>query len=515
MMQIAFAEKNRLAFLWGQHQSGGWWWYFPFAFAIKTPIPLIIGLVTVLILVLRGGWQRLREELVLWFFPLVYVVTAIPSGLNIGYRHLMPAFPFAYVSIGRLGPALFQMHKSRWRHIARLAAVALGVWYVVGTLQVYPFALAYFNEFVGGPRNGYRYLVDSNLDWGQSFKALKTFMDTASIKKVWLSYFTYVDPAVYGVRYEPLYPAPDTAPIMPGRFDPAPGIYAISATTLQGIMQFPDLYDWFRHQEPTAQPGYGLLVYQVTPHDRRGRWVAQCNVPQVPMNTQIIEEGFNRDDLRQIVFDCTTSWIYPEGGQSPGWYGLHREAWLSRDSFLRQHLTARLTYQQTWYYDEPPFALSQWQGTEALPAWANNPIRTAPWDWSPPRVEAEGSVSTVPVRLNGLLTFLGYRVSSSDKTLELETAWRAEATPKHSLSLMARVVGADGSVFATADGLGVPVDQWRAGDILVQRHRLTLPEGTQGGNYWLQTGVLDLVTHQRLMLPNGNDQLLLGGINAR
>jgi hypothetical protein len=52
---------------------------------------------------------------------------------------------------------------------------------------------------------------------------------------------------------------------------------------------------------------------------------------------------------------------------------------------------------------------------------------------------------------------------------------------------------AGGTPIAVGDGLGYPAGQWRAGDRLVQRHRLDVPEGASGtytlvtGAYWLDT----------------------------
>ena len=85
--------------------------------------------------------------------------------------------------------------------------MVLVAWYVLGTLWVYPYSLAYFNELVGGAANGYRHVVDSNVDWGHSFKALAWYMQREEIAEVRLSYWTWVDPAWYGVRYTPLPPA--------------------------------------------------------------------------------------------------------------------------------------------------------------------------------------------------------------------------------------------------------------------------------------------------------------------
>jgi hypothetical protein len=44
---------------------------------------------------------------------------------------------------------------------------------IASTLRVYPHQLAYFNELAGGPENGHRHLLHSNLDWGQDLLLVK------------------------------------------------------------------------------------------------------------------------------------------------------------------------------------------------------------------------------------------------------------------------------------------------------------------------------------------------------
>jgi Uri superfamily endonuclease len=49
--------------------------------------------------------------------------------------------------------------------------------------------IQFFSEAVGGARNGYKYLIDSNFDWGQDAKRLKRFLDERQIRHVYLDYF--------------------------------------------------------------------------------------------------------------------------------------------------------------------------------------------------------------------------------------------------------------------------------------------------------------------------------------
>ena len=492
MVRVILAEKARTAFLWGEVREGGWWWYFPVAFVIKTPIPILVMILwTLLTAVIKTRLRKSKienrkstiEALAFWLFPAVYLAVAVRSGMNIGYRHLLPVFPFVYVAIGRI-----TNHESRITdYELRFTFSILLAWLVAGTLRVYPFDIAYFNEAVGGPRNGYRYLVDSNVDWGQSFKALRAWMDETGTEEVRLSYYTWIDPVAYGVNYHPLPPSQESPPVFDRRYDPEPGVYAISATPLQGVMVADaDMYDWFRHREPVAQPGYGLLVYEVAPHPSEPQWLAQCAVPVAPLTADAIVSGFGRDDLRTLAFDCTQSWVYPEGGASSGWYALHADVVRADDGFQQVHLdNTQVNYVQCRPGLLPPFTLYE------QPV---GPVHPATFDAAPVEFDA--------------LTFLGYTVLESlspspGDTLTIESWWRVDAVPERPLSLMLHLVGPDGHPVIVGDGLGVPREVWRVGDVIVQRHALSIPADAPVGAYTPQVGVYWLDTLARWTVRSG------------
>ncbi len=143
--------------------------------------------------------------------------------------------------------------------------VVLVAWYVVSSVAIFPHYLAYFNELAGGPRNGYKYLGDSNLDWGQDLKGLKHYMDEHGIKRVWLSYFGSASPDYYGIGYNYL-PSHALHPPKP-EVEPTP-YFAISVTNLQGIYLplegvSPDFFSGFRQLEPIARIGYSIFLYRL------------------------------------------------------------------------------------------------------------------------------------------------------------------------------------------------------------------------------------------------------------
>lgn len=47
---------------------------------------------------------------------------------------------------------------------------------VVSSMRVFPHELAYFNELSGGPENGYRHLLHSNLDWEQDLLLIEQWI---------------------------------------------------------------------------------------------------------------------------------------------------------------------------------------------------------------------------------------------------------------------------------------------------------------------------------------------------
>ena len=82
------------------------------------------------------------------------------------------------------------------RRVGRLTlAGLLGLW-IFGLATTYPYTLTFFNLFVGGPANGYKYLADSNVDWGQGLKLLKRWMDREGVEQVGLAYFGTADPGI-------------------------------------------------------------------------------------------------------------------------------------------------------------------------------------------------------------------------------------------------------------------------------------------------------------------------------
>ncbi len=513
------------AFLLGENSMHGWWYYFPVALALKTPLPtLLLFLWSVtrrigytfnnLRLQKRDG--RSEESLLLHLttspylslllFPLLYFVTSLLSPLNIGYRHLLPILPFLFIGTATgLRPRGDDERKSmkhtptRTPRLSRLTQYALLVWLAFGTLRMAPHYLAFFNEIGGGAKNGWRHLSDSNTDWGQAYKDLAQFQAEKELGTLQLSAFIFYDPAVYGVDYTPLTPLRgDTPAIFPSRLDPPPGDYVMSTTTLNGIpMVDPEMYDWFRKREPDARIGHVLFYYHV-PESSAGRWLAQCNVPVVPLTSESAHEGLGADALRLITFDCTQTWIYPNGGQSRGWYArrLNDE---SVNFFTLEHLgLTRLAYEQRIPRKDPPFALYEWDTRSriaALQTLSTDEVALLPAGHPPSTAEIR---ATPPLELEGPLMFLGYRIEAPHTHPPvLWTYWTVTEANTRPFSIMAHALDDTGQLLATGDGLGVSPDTLLPGDLLIQRHVFTPELGHDTAMPWLQVGAYWLDSLER------------------
>jgi 4-amino-4-deoxy-L-arabinose transferase-like glycosyltransferase len=264
---LDFTAGGRPSYLLGQYSDSGWWYYFPVAFAVKTPLATLLGIILAGVVVL---WRRTRDDIFLLLPPLAYFLSSMTSSLNIGYRHLLPVLPFAAVHIGRLAAPDVSTIWTGWRRrVLRLVVAALVIWLAVGTLAIHPYFLAYFNPLGGGPDQGWRVLVDSNIDWGQDLKRLHEWMTREGVDHIQFSWFGPAYPEAYGIPYETLPGMPkgllmwNDPPFDPD--NPSPAVYVISVSNLVGLY-FPDhdLYRWFLARTPDAKVGYSLFIYEVS-----------------------------------------------------------------------------------------------------------------------------------------------------------------------------------------------------------------------------------------------------------
>jgi hypothetical protein len=107
----------------------------------------------------------------------------------------------------------------------------------------------------------------------------------------------------------------------------------------------------------------------------------------------------------------------------------------------------------------------------------------------------------LPVNLEDQLQFLSYELrtpATNPDHVSLLTLWRVTAPPDGPRAFFVHLLTPDGQVATQWDGLDVPVEGWREGDTLLQTASFDLPPDLPPGQHWLQTGVYNPATLERL-----------------
>lgn len=246
------------SYLMGQWSEHGWWYYNLVALGVKVPIMILV-----LLAVSVACWRRSRLDRIELYSLLVPLGTLVlgfstASNLNIGIRHVLPAFPFLFLLLGPV--FMTTTSRSRERLSFAVAACAL-IATAINVAAIHPNYLTFFNAIAGGPNRGTAWLLDSNLDWGQDLYRVPTAV--ASIdpdESPYLLYFGLVDPALYGLRYRLVPPTP------------VEGIIAVSENFLWGYPYLTvapngglvgvrgDTAAWLRSYEPVMRLG-SIRIY--------------------------------------------------------------------------------------------------------------------------------------------------------------------------------------------------------------------------------------------------------------
>jgi 4-amino-4-deoxy-L-arabinose transferase-like glycosyltransferase len=232
-------ESLQRSYLLGRFSLHGWRLYFPVAIAVKTTLPLLLLVILAAALYLVERRERVEPGTIYPIAAIAVILTvSMGAAINIGLRHLLAVYPFFAI----LGSSGFIAGR-RW---LTMLAIALGAWHGAESIAAHPDYLAYFNEIARGREE--RFLVDSNLDWGQDLARLGIYLRENRIDSVYLSYFGVSSPAKMGVNASEL-----------GNQKPDHGWIAVSVTEWA---ENPDLL-WLRHHQPAARIGKSIWLYHL------------------------------------------------------------------------------------------------------------------------------------------------------------------------------------------------------------------------------------------------------------
>jgi 4-amino-4-deoxy-L-arabinose transferase-like glycosyltransferase len=176
-------------FLLGRFSEGSWPQYYPIAILLKTTIPALLLMVAALIVAIRRRAIPFPVAMSLLFVAM-FLGVAAAGELALGLRYVLPVYPFLYAAtmivIGKAAAPRGGATSSR-RLLVFIAVVL--ILHTAENIRAYPSYLSYFNQFIGSHRNADRFLIDSNLDWGQDLRRLNLWAKENRVGAMAIHYF--------------------------------------------------------------------------------------------------------------------------------------------------------------------------------------------------------------------------------------------------------------------------------------------------------------------------------------
>ena len=244
------AEEGHPAYLWGRRRAHGWWYYYPVVALYK--VPLGVGL-AILAAALSLPWRRPSfDELPLAIAAVAWAVFVMVGGIHIGFRHALPAYVPLLMLCGRAAATGRNANARPVHWLAWAGVAAAGV----HTLTWHPDYLSYTNF----PRDKpYLAVSDSNVDWGQSLKQVRRWLDARPRdgRPVSIGYFG--NEQGRSVRHH----LGDRVRELRGSdAAPAEGLLVISPVWVAGAYGH-EQYAFLRRRTPDAVIGHSMLVYDL------------------------------------------------------------------------------------------------------------------------------------------------------------------------------------------------------------------------------------------------------------
>jgi 4-amino-4-deoxy-L-arabinose transferase-like glycosyltransferase len=254
--------SGHLSYFLGELRMDGWWTFFPLLTIVKLPLAFLALLAIGLCLgnSKGGGAAKAWPFALAWAIPSAIYLVALLSRINIGIRHILPAFPFLAI-IAACG-VLSLLHKDDRMGLAPWMATAAVVWLCVSSLAAHPDYLAYFNAIAGSEPE--RIVVDSDLDWGQDIKRLGQRL--RELKAPSVSFTPAIGIGLAGLGFPPNQQnQPDS---------PAPGWNAVEVqqwkrNRMGRSSSEKDQRTWPDFFKPTERVGKSILLYYVPPRAAR------------------------------------------------------------------------------------------------------------------------------------------------------------------------------------------------------------------------------------------------------
>ena len=227
-MVMTHDELGHRAFLNGEVKTDGWFYYFIEAALLKSQIAFLI----LLIVYFYFSYKKISQfnSVFIWLPAITFLVFASMSKIDIGVKYILPVYLLSCILVGGIVNIKFRDEKSSERMVYFIIVILAII--TLTSLFAWPNYISYFNELVGS--NDYKYLADSNIDWGQD------------------SYFI--------TKY--MAHNPDVV-LNPG-CKMTKGKIIVTVNSFDGILADEHCYDWLRNHEPIGVVGGSGLIFNIS-----------------------------------------------------------------------------------------------------------------------------------------------------------------------------------------------------------------------------------------------------------
>jgi hypothetical protein len=229
----------------GVWSDRGWWWYYSYVLLLREPLG-VWGLFIMAVFMscfFRNANALWRDELTV-LIPLILIFAFISSqdGFSINPRYVILVLPLLYIFVSKAA--------SSSAKICRLLSVVLLAWVVGSSLWFYPYSMSYFNELAGKPTNYPKYLLGSNIDWGQDAYALKAWVDKhPEARPLYISYSSPISLEKLGIESDGVVPTKPTSGWM------VIGVNELFAKRGR--------FNSLKEHEPVAMIGYSIWIFDI------------------------------------------------------------------------------------------------------------------------------------------------------------------------------------------------------------------------------------------------------------
>ncbi len=288
------SNDSLLTYFLGQAGYGERYNYFLMLLLVKLPITtlLLIGLgfVRVLDRLPGDGWHQL-------FFilpPLLIIGIASHGKMQLGIRHILPAFPFLFLLAGYAVEGAYRF----WQTFIVSILLTLTV---ISSLAIHPYYLMYFNFLAGGPEQGWRIATEGN-DWAQGGSELRKWLQDRKITSVAFIHHGWnaaiLNRAGITVTQPP---CNDTGELVVAQIR-----QLLAPVTVDEV----NCYAWMRLREPDEKIGYSIFLYN------------SKNVrPSPPLNLTLFSEALRLQLAGQLAEAVSKYQLYLK--EEPDYYQAH------------------------------------------------------------------------------------------------------------------------------------------------------------------------------------------------